>query len=191
MKAKLRRCCICKTRHAVELMYRSGFKMYCSAACGAKLGMELMRKDRDDKDKAFRRQTRIMKEAAKTRTTLYGELQKQVNWFVRMRDFGEPCCTCGTTNDIKYDAGHYRSVGSCKDLRFELTNIHRQCSRNCNVMGSGMRKEYSEFIVAMYGQDHLDWLDGPHTPLKDRFPTHDDIRHEIRRYKQITEGMKL
>ena len=190
MKSKTRKCFMCKTKLAVELMHIDGIKAVCRTAdCMADYGLWKVGQSRKSSDLAYKRETKVRKEAIKSRTDLYQELQVQVNKYVRTRDKGKPCCTCGTTNPgIKYDAGHYRSVGSCKDLRFELTNIHRQCSQQCNQYGSGMRKEYSEFVVKTYGQAHLDWLDGPHKALKEQFPTHDSIRDEISRYKQLNKA---
>lgn len=121
------------------------------------------------------------------------QLQKLVNqWVVHVRDKDKPCCTCGTTNPfIKYDAGHYRSRGACPEARFILTNIHRQCSVRCNVYGSGMRSEYIEFILAEYGQEHLDWLDGPHPSIKEQFPDADAIDAEIARYRKMLRDAGL
>ena len=148
----------------------------------AKMAQEKARKA---KEKKFKARTRELREKAKTRAEWFADLQKEVNAYVRYRDKDEPCCTCGTRNDIKYDAGHYRSRGACKELRFELTNIHKQCSVRCNQHGSGMRAEYRDFIIRKYGADHLAWLDGPHPSLKEQFPTIDDIRAEIARYRKL------
>ena len=170
----------------------SGVVTLCSYECGRivaekadkKVKQEKVRKAKAVK-KAFKARTRELKEKAKTRAEWFADLQKEVNAYVRYRDKDEPCCTCGTRNDIKYDAGHYRSRGACKGLRFELTNIHKQCAIQCNMYGSGMRAEYKDFIIRKYGADHLAWLDGPHPSLKEQFPTIDDIRAEIVRYRKL------
>ena len=94
-----------------------------------------------------------------TRSSWYQKLQRVVNQYIKWRDRDKACCTCGTCGDhLKYDAGHYIAVGSNMDLRFELTNIHLQCSVKCNVFGRGMPVEYGEFIKAMYGEGHYHWL---------------------------------
>lgn len=115
------------------------------------------------------------------------KLQAVVNqWIVHVRDKEKPCCTCGANSpDIKYDAGHYRSRGACPELRYELFNIHKQCSVNCNQYGSGMRAEYRDFITAVYGAGKLEWLDGNHPPLKQRFPHWSDYEAEILRYRKM------
>lgn len=175
----------------------SGVVTLCSYECARivaekadkKVKQEKVRKAKAVK-KAFKARTRELKEKAKTRAEWFADLQKEVNAYVRYRDKDEPCCTCGTRNDIKYDAGHYRSRGACKELRFELTNIHKQCAIQCNMYGSGMRAEYRDFIIRKYGSDHLAWLDGPHPSLKEQFPTIDDIRAEIARYRKLNRDAK-
>ena len=84
------------------------------------------------------------------------------------------------------------SRGSSSELRFELTNIHKQCSVECNVHGAGKRKEYELFIIKKYGQDHLNWLLGPHKLLKEQLPHYLDIKAEIARYRALlrAEGLK-
>ncbi len=117
----------------------------------------------------------------------YDHLQALVNqWIVHVRDKNKPCCTCGTENpNILYAAGHYRSRGACPELRFELTNIHKQCNVQCNQIKSGARAEYREFIAYNYGPGHLNWLDGHHKPLKERFEDWQDVEKEIKRYRKL------
>lgn len=149
--------------------------------------------DRVKTEKADRAKHRDNKEKVKRRSEWLDNLQTVVNqWVVHVRDKNEPCCTCGkTTLGIKYDAGHMITRGSSPELRFELTNIHKQCSINCNMHGSGMRKEYELFIIKKYGQAHLDWLLGPHAPLKNKFPTYHEIKAEIQRFRVLLRGVGL
>ena len=142
------------------------------------------------REKEERRVLRVRKLALRTRNDWFDILQEEVNRHVLLRDRDKGCCTCGTRNQIKYDAGHCLSRGARPELRFELTNIHKQCSVNCNQHGSGMRSEYFEFIRQKYGQDHLDWLKGPHPSLKEQFPTIESIQKEISRYRQINKTLK-
>ena len=174
---------------------------FCSKEHAIEHGLEASRKRTERlRAKAVRAQAVVAKNAAKrdrertakrkkelNRSHHLDQLQKLVNqWVVHVRDRDKPCCTCGTTNPfIKYDAGHYRSRGACPEARFILTNIHRQCSVRCNVHGSGMRSEYIDFIRAEYGQEHLDWLDGPHQSLKELLPDADAIDAEMARYRKM------
>ena len=149
--------------------------------------LKVAKREKKETAKAGRLKHREDKERIKSMTEWFDQLGRLVNQYVlHIRDKGKPCCTCGkSAESIKYDAGHYRSRGSCKELRFELTNIHKQCSMNCNVIGSGMRAEYREFITGTYGADHLEWLDSKHPLLKDVFPHYLDVKAEIARYRVI------
>lgn len=120
-----------------------------------------------------------------SRSKWYEKLQRLVNQYAKhVKEKDASCCTCGASNN-KIDAGHFRSVGSCPELRFELTNIHNQCSVNCNQIGAGKRAEYNEYIINRYGIDHYNWLIGPHPDLKEKFPTWEDIEKEILRYRKL------
>ena len=129
---------------------------------------------------------RADKERVKPRAEWLAKLQALVNQYVvHVRDKGKACITCGTRNDIKYDAGHYRTVGSSPELRFELKNIAKQCSVQCNMHKSGARAEYRDAIIRDHGKDRLEWLDGPHPLLKDQLPHYSDIKTEILRYRKL------
>lgn len=128
-----------------------------------------------------------------SRGAWYQKLQRVKNqWVTKVRDVDNACCTCKTeSQSIKYDAGHYIAVGKNMDLRFELTNIHIQCSVQCNQFGRGMPVEYDEFIKEKYGEGHYNWLNTkflchkPHPTLKEKFPTWQDIEEEINKYAKI------
>lgn len=137
------------------------------------------------------------KKRAKTRTQHFQDLQRLVNQYIlSVRDAGKPCFTCGTDNpNIKYDAGHYIHAGrgGGDRRRFIHMNIHKQCSQQCNVHGSGMKAEYRQKIIDVYGQDQLDWLEGEnnHPTLKEQFPTTQAILDKIDEYRRIIRSAGL
>lgn len=207
-----RRCGFCGNRFKTETMVIKGAQAFCTndhwienqvknsdalIAKGQRMQKAAKRKEEIEEEKAAkaeRKRLKQRKEALKPMSEHYDKLQDLVNqWIVHVRDKGKPCFTCGTAKpSIKYDAGHYRTRGACSELRFEITNIHKQCSVNCNQHGSGMRKEYRDKIVEVYGQDHLDWLDGKHPRLKDQLPDADAVNIEIVKYRKLlrAEGLK-
>ena len=75
-----------------------------------------------------------------------------------MRDKDEPCISCGRYHVGKYDAGHYRSVGACPELRFCELNVHKQCVP-CNQHKSGNVIEYRINLVNKIGADKVTWLE--------------------------------
>ena len=192
------KCAYCDKRLKDGHFRSANGQTWCDFACAAARQRELQQQARDKKRqkiKAPESPTRAYRRLEDlTRGELYDKLQGFINqWIVHVRDKDEPCCTCGTTKQgIQYDAGHYRSRGACSELRFELTNIHKQCNQKCNVYGSGKRAEYIDFLANKYGQDHLDWLDGKHPLLKEQFPHESDIIAKIKEYRSILrrEGLK-
>lgn len=141
----------------------------------------------------FKKKVMANKKAITPRSRWLSRLQTLINqWVVNVRDKDEPCCTCGTTKPtIKYDAGHMISRGASPELRFELTNIHKQCSMKCNVYGSGKRKEYELFILDKYGQAHLDWLNGSHKLLKEQYPDNESIEKDMVFYRKLLRDAGL
>lgn len=76
--------------------------------------------------------------------------QGAVNLYVRCRDFGKPCISCGAPWSPSHDPGHYRTVGAAKQLRFDLDNIHIQC-KSCNGNLSGNIKMYRARLIIKIG----------------------------------------
>jgi len=164
--------------------YPSG--RFCTKAHASDWAIENQKKGQKVINKIERKETRQKKKELMTRTEWYNRYQTLVNQYVvHVRDVGKPCCTCGTTNNIKYDAGHCFTRKARPDIRFDLFNIHKQCSVQCNQHGSGMRHEYKQFIVDTYGPLELIRLERVGRPLKEQFPNWQDIETEIIRYRAV------
>ena len=196
MPVAKRKCKFC-TEYTEDFI-KTNVGVFCDIDCAfkftrAKQAMQRAKQQKQIKqsqakeDKAAKKATRQRKKELMSRAQWYNKLQTLVNQYVRLvRDINKPCCTCGTTNpNIKYDAGHFFTRKARPDIRFELTNIHKQCSMQCNKFGSGMRNEYEKFIIDEYGQDRLDWLTLQKEPLKVQFPNWQDIEAEIIRYRKL------
>ena len=112
-----------------------------------------------------RREIKVRKEKLKSRADHLKDTQIAFNAWVRERDVALPCISCGRHHQGKYDAGHYRTVGSNPALRFEPLNCHRQCSP-CNTHKSGDIVNYRIELVKRIGTDKVDWLEGPHDPKR-------------------------
>ncbi|MBU0792082.1 MAG: recombination protein NinG [Gammaproteobacteria bacterium] len=119
-----------------------------------------------------RSEIKVRKEKLKSRADHLREAQAAVNEYVRLRDAHLPCISCDSMpndNDLmtgsRWDAGHYRSVGACPELRYEPLNIHRQCVK-CNRNLSGNAVEYRIRLVQRIGAEKVDWIEGPHPARK-------------------------
>lgn len=128
-----------------------------------------------------------------TNNQWYRNLQTVVNqWITKVRDKDDPCWTCGKYAE-HYDAGHFLPVGTGENwpIRFELTNIHKQCVY-CNQFKGGDSAVYEAVMIVKYGQDHIDWLKGSHPDLKETYPHWSDVELEIKRYRKLlrAEGIE-
>lgn len=140
-------------------------------ACGIDCALALARAKRESQEAKAAKLERAAKRAAraadraklKTRADYLKDAQQAFNTWVRERDHGLPCISCGRMHQGKWDAGHYLSVGAHPELRFEPANVHRQCSP-CNTHLSGNIPEYRKGLLQRIGAELVDWLEGPHEP---------------------------
>ena len=156
-----------KCKHCREpiLNARNSLVRSCSIECAVALA-------RKESERLWKRQTalerksrREAKERLKTRRDWLKEAQAAFNRWVRVRDHGLPCISCGRYHKGAWDAGHYRSVGACSALRFHPDNCHAQCVP-CNQHKSGNIIEYRIGLLARIGQVRLDWIEVHHEPAK-------------------------
>jgi len=137
----------------------------CSYTCGLAIKDVNQEKARKSLAQVERREIKVRKEKLKSRADHLKDTQQTFNAWVRERDAELPCISCGRHHQGKYDAGHYRTVGSNPALRFEPLNCHRQCSP-CNTQLSGNIVNYRIALVTRIGAEAVDWLEGPHEAKK-------------------------
>ncbi len=148
----------------------------CSSGCKLSFAEE-------SANKAFKATTVAMRKAFNDKDPSYWckKTQDKCNEYIRLRDAEKVCISCGTSSNVKYDAGHYISAGASAALRFNEFNIHKQCSSYCNVHNSSNTVRYRQALVRLYGEEKVLWLEGPH-----ELP-----RYRIADYKRIYEEFKL
>ena len=134
----------------------------CSPACALIDGPRHAPKARKALDQIERKEIKVRKEKLKSRADHLKDTQHAFNAWIRARDAGQPCISCGTTADVQYCAGHYRTTGSCPELRFEPLNVHLQCNKNCNLSKSGNILGYRPRLLEKIGAEMLAWIEGPH-----------------------------
>mgnify|MGYP005860415071 CR=1 FL=1 len=127
-----------------------------------------------------RREQRERREKLKRRSDWMREAQAAFNAWVRARDAHLPCISCGRYHDGQWHAGHYRSVGSCPELRFEALNCWRQCAP-CNTHLHGNLVGYRTGLVERIGREKVEWLESDHPPRK---YTIDDLKRIKAEYKR-------
>ena len=93
------------------------------------------------------------------------ETQRVFNEYIRERDKGENCISCGAPDSTRWDAGPYRSRGAAAHLRFNEDNCWLQCLK-CNVHLSGNQVEYRKRLVEKIGEERVLALEHDNEPRK-------------------------
>ena len=65
-----------------------------------------------------------------------------VHAYVRERDKGKPCVSCGADWKPDFQCGHHYPAGSFETLKYHLDNLHGQC-QGCNLYNSGNFENYA------------------------------------------------
>lgn len=180
---RMAKCPVC--RQPAEL--RINLKLFCSFECATKWGKAQSEKVKAKKQTEQRRADREKLKRLKTRSEWLKDLQVVFNKFIRLRDAGKPCISCGRDTGAKMNAGHYLSVGAHPELRFNEMNCHRQCE-HCNSFKSGNQAQYRPRLIEKIGLDNVEWLEGKHEPLK---LTIDEIKIMLADYRvRVKELMR-
>lgn len=87
---------------------------------------------------------------------LLKKAQETFNRFVRKRDAGKPCVSCGSMNTAH--ASHFYAAGSYTGLRFSESNVHLSCV-SCNTFKGGNIHEYRKRLEQRIGKQNLEKLD--------------------------------
>ena len=155
-KPKHRNCKVCRTR-----FFATGQReWWCSDACCDALVAATLAKVRAKRDKQARKDHRKAREAVKTLPELRREAQAACNAYVRERDKGKPCISCGRPDDGTHQrhAGHWKTVKARPDIRYDAANIHA-CCMQCNVYGGGgLHDGYLPELIRRVGQAEVDRL---------------------------------
>jgi len=139
-------------------------KGFCSCDCMAGHGMDKAKTIRERQHKI---ETKTRRDNIKSKTQWLNEAQAAFNSYVRLRDRGKPCVSCGKPDNGTHQrhASHYRSVGACSSLRFNLKNVYASCQQ-CNTSKSGNLLEYRIRLKARYGESLVEWLESQNEPKR-------------------------
>lgn len=163
------------------------FQTWCSDDCALVIARARQETERKAIEQRERRELKARKEKLKSRADHMKAAQDAFNTYIRQRDLGQPCISCGTTARVQYAAGHYRTVGACPELRFEPLNVHLQCNKNCNKEKSGNIVEYRIRLVQKIGAEKVAWLEGPHEPKKYSI---EDLKAIKAHYRALTRQLR-
>lgn len=161
---KQKRCKVCKTSFEPTKPMQ--------AVCGIGCALDIAAKKKTLRQAKERRETakadKAKREKLKTKGEYIKEAQSAFNKYVRLRDSGHGCISCGAdcssaSSGGAGDAGHFRSRGSAPHLRFDERNVHLQCKR-CNRYLSGNVADYRIGLIERIGQSALDELETDQMP---------------------------
>lgn len=169
---------------------------WCSPECGTVIALAKREKDRQksiqeaerrrkDEAQQERRSIKVRKLALQPLSHFHKQAQAAFNEYIRTRDFGNDCISCGRNTGAKMNAGHYRTVGASKETRYDETNCHLQCE-HCNSYLSGNIGEYKPRLIAKIGQAAFDRLMGPHELKK---WTREELQELAAHYRQKTREL--
>lgn len=167
------KCKICKS--AYEKKYFN--QQWCSPECAVKLAnIRLEKKDRSE--------TRERKEKLKTRTQKINDAKKVFQKWIRNRDEGFDCISCGAKyGNYTVHAGHYRKAEIYRGVIFDTRNVHAQCSK-CNTYLGGNEANYRTGLVKKIGESEVLELERLAEETK-RYKWSDEELNEIKRKYRI------
>jgi hypothetical protein len=178
--AKLKCKCGCKKFQLREKVVKTPFGNFYNKDHAIKFAQDKYKRDIErkkkkyeqsvtKKEKAIKINLRARKEKLKSASDWNKEAQTAVNKYIRFRDHGKPCVSCGCVSAQKrggtMECGHYRSRGSASHLRFNLLNMWLQCAR-CNRYLSGNVVEYRKELINRIGVDRVELLENDNQPRK-------------------------
>jgi hypothetical protein len=155
---KTRKCKICKGEY---VPWRTTQPTCGKYDCNVEYAIKHHEKVTRLREKRERQALREAKERIKTRSQWLKEVQVVFNRYIRIRDESLACISCSRHHRGQYHAGHYLSVGARPELRFEESNVHKQCAP-CNDHLSGNIALYRIALVKKIGLEQVEWLEGPH-----------------------------
>ena len=191
----MRKCRLCKNElpkvSESNIYQKAGF---CACECLAQHSRDKvigqLRREQIASDKQARAEHREAKIRIKTRSQWVKEAQVAFNSYIRARDEGRACISCGNHTEQKRggttDAGHYRSTGSSPECRFLEENCHAQCVK-CNRYLSGSAVDYRIGLIAKIGLKAVEELEGPHEA---RHYTIEDLKAIKAKYKDKLKALQ-
>lgn len=159
---KQKTCKVCRQKYLTT----KPLQQVCGLDCAVIHSQNTKAKQQAKEATRNRVELRKAKERAKTRGDWAKESQTAFNAYIRARDnkAGLPCISCNSRTG-KQNAGHYRSVGSCPELRYEETQVWLQCEK-CNSYLSGNLINYRINLIKRIGIERVEWIEGKHEPQK-------------------------
>ena len=154
-----RKCRGCKKFYPPEDGRTVGPCFYCSIDC--QMGFLKSPSGEAAVKKVANKNVREAKKKLLTKGQLAAKAQYEFNRYIRIRDKSLPCISCCSYDVVQWHAGHYKTVGSSPELRFNVFNVHKQCSQ-CNDHGSGNITNYRVHLIEKLGLEKVECIESKH-----------------------------
>ena len=160
MATATRKCSMCSDRFPREQMTIRGTMAFCCVDHMVQYGLNKGRKE--IKKKSIAKKKEFLEN---DKTFRVKRAQVSFNSYIRKRDDREACISCQRHHEGQYHAGHYRTVGANRGLRFNEDNCHKQCSV-CNNHLSGNIADYRINLIKKIGVERVERLENFNEPVK-------------------------
>jgi hypothetical protein len=115
-------------------------------------------KSNENKTLKYKEKIRKPKQKKESIQELIKAAQYYFNAWIKERDQGKACVTCGAKWSKEHQAGHFYPAGYFWAVRFFSTNCFIQCIE-CNINKSGNLEKYKEVIKTLITPDQLKELE--------------------------------
>ena len=155
-------------------------------ACGPKCALKLVELQKKEKNKLFSSESvkkarkQLKKLSDSDRAVITRRAQTAFNAYIRKRDEKEFCISCCRHHQGQYHAGHYRSVRSSPENRYNELNVHKQCSA-CNNHLSGNLIAYRVNLIDKIGLDAVELIENSSKAKKYTIEELKEIEQEYKR----------
>ena len=127
-----------------------------SVVCSPKCAYEYVKTTKQKKQKEFEVVECKYNDEKKLTASLLNT-KTQVHAYVRKRDEGKPCISCGVPYSKDFQCGHHYSSNSFVTLRYNLNNLNGQCKR-CNLFLEGNFDNYALNLPDRIGKESYNKL---------------------------------
>ena len=159
MKQKIKKC-----KCGQEYTQYTTMQNLCTA-CLILKGRKIAARNAKTALKTQKQELNEQRERIKSRADHIKDAQFAVNAYIRQRDKGKPCISCGRPTKAGDHAGHWKPTSTSPSLRYTETNIHLQCVQ-CNLHLHGNVAAYRAGLIARIGQAEVELLEAPQDTAK-------------------------
>jgi len=100
-------------------------------------------------EKVVKQKDKVLKDKLKTVGQYEGEAKRVFQKFIRLRDVGLPCISCGSNSPL-IDGGHFKKAEIYSGVIFNEHNCNAQCQK-CNRFLGGNELNYRVGLIEKIG----------------------------------------